>query len=287
MVFYKKAEVRDAEFKYGFKQQGVFATEPIKRGEAIFQCDLAVCDYLKIEESQAGKTRDETQRIFEAHPEWKDFIHKFIYMVDDDMFDWPRTYNTTQTVSEPCMYFNHACDPNCGFQALDSSLVVAIRDIEPGEELTYDYQCMDTEATFYDGLECACGSSKCRGTLRFDQYRNVDWQTKFYKYSGAYVKRKIDELKTRWYSANCFVKRAVKSGGNIEECEFYLASLRALAKDELVAVFSGDKVDAEAHFVKDCGSEAKPNCYLVGNEVFALHDIAENTPLTVDFNKKQ
>jgi SET domain-containing protein len=276
MVFMKKAEVKDAEFKYGFAQQGVFATEPIKRGEAIFQCDLSVCDYLKIEESQSGKTRDETMKLFEEHPEWKDFVHKFIYMVDDDMFDWPRTYNTTQQVAEPCMFFNHSCDPNCGFAALDSSLVVAIRDIEVGEELTYDYQCMDTEATFYDGLECCCGSKKCRGKLRFDQYRNVDWQTRFYKYSGAYVKRKIDELKTKWYSANCFVKRCTKSSD-----AFFLASLRDIAKDELVAVYSGDKVDEPEHFVRH--SET-PNCILVGNEVFAAGHIEPNTPLTVNFN---
>jgi len=270
----KKAEVRDAEFKYGFSQQGVFSTEPIKRGEAIFQCDLSVCDYLKIEESQSGKTRDETLKLFEEHPEWKDFVHKFIYMVDDDMFDWPRTYNTTQTVGEPCMYFNHSCEPNCGFSSPDSSLVVAIRDIEVGEELTYDYQCMDTEATFYDGLDCACGSKKCRGKLVFDQYRNVDWQKQFYKYSGAYVQRKIDELQTKWYSANCFVKRAKNEGA------FFLASLKPIVKDEMVAAYSG-KVEENEHFVRH--SET-PNCFLVGNEVFALSNIEANTPLTVNFS---
>jgi len=277
MVFMKKAEVRDATLKYGFAQQGVFATEPIKRGEPLWRCDLSVCDYLKIEENQSGKTRDETERLFAEHPEWKDFVHKFIYMVDDDMFDWPRTYNTTQEIAEPCMYFNHSCDPNCGFDSPDSALVVAIRDIEVGEELTYDYQCMDTEATFYDGLDCCCGSKKCRGKLSFDQYRNVDWQTQFYKYSGAYVQRKIDELKTKWYSAKCFLKRQQEANG---ETKLYLASFRAIAKDDLVAVYS-DKIDESAHYVKH--SET-PNCILVGNEVFAAGEIAPNTPLTVNFN---
>jgi len=82
------------------------------------------------------------------------------------------------------MFFNHSCDPTCGFAALDSALVVAIRDIEVGEELTYDYQFMDTEPSFYDGINCKCGTKKCRGVLRFDQYRNVDWQKKYYKYCG-------------------------------------------------------------------------------------------------------
>ncbi len=30
---FKKFEVKDAEFKYGFKQQGIFALESIKKGK--------------------------------------------------------------------------------------------------------------------------------------------------------------------------------------------------------------------------------------------------------------
>ena len=67
------------------------------------------------------------------------------------------------------------------------TLVVAIRDIEVGEELTYDYQFMDTEPSFYDGINCKCGTKKCRGVLRFDQYRNVDWQKKYNKYCGNII----------------------------------------------------------------------------------------------------
>jgi len=99
------------------------------------------------------------------------------------------------------MFFNHSCDPNCGFAAIDSGLatgkprtamVVAIRDIEVGEELTYDYQFMDTEPSFYDGINCRCGTRKCRGVLRFDQYRNVDWQKKYYKYCGKYNIQRLE-----------------------------------------------------------------------------------------------
>ena len=205
MVFFKEVELKDAEFKYGFTHQGMFAKEPIKKNEAIFTCDLAVCDYLKIEEVRKGPTREESLRLFTEYPKHRDFMHKYSYMVDDDTYDWPRDW-IDEKLHENCMFFNHSCDPNCGFQAEDSSLVVAIRDIEPGEELCYDYQCMDTEASFYDGLKCLCGTFKCRGVLRFDQYRNVDWQNAFYKYSGAYVKRKIDELKTKWYSSRCYLK---------------------------------------------------------------------------------
>jgi SET domain-containing protein len=141
MPFFKQVEKKDAQEKYGFSHQGIFAKEAIKRGEAIFTCDLSICDYLKIENVNSSKSKEETIKIMNTSPEIQDFIHKYCYMMDDDLFDWPRNYKDFSLV-EDCMFFNHSCDPNCGFQAIDESLVVAIRDIEVGEELTYDYQCI-------------------------------------------------------------------------------------------------------------------------------------------------
>jgi len=215
--------------------------------------------------------------LFEQYPAQRDFMHKYSYMVDDDTYDWPRDW-LVQKLHEDCMFFNHSCDPNCGFQALDSSLVVAIRDIEIGEELCYDYQCMDTEASFYDGLNCACGSFKCRGVLRFDLYRNVDWQNAYYKYSGAYVKRKIDELKTKWYSSRCYLKYYENVKG---ERSLGLTTLRKIRKDDLVAIYSSGKVDPNGH---DIRHSTTPTCYLEGNEVFAADDYDPETELTINFN---
>ena len=61
------------------------------------------------------------------------------------------------------MFINHSCDPNCETEEDEDGhvWVLALRDIEPGEELTYDY-CL------YDGdgdAPCYCGSKKCRGTM--------------------------------------------------------------------------------------------------------------------------
>lgn len=277
MVFFKQVDVRNAQEKYGFSHQGVFAKESVKRGEAIFTCDLSKCDYLQLEDVSSGRTKEEALEMFKQYPESKDFMHKYSYMIDDDLFDWPRNY-IEQTLSEECMFFNHSCDPNCGFQALDSSLVVAIRDIEPGEELTYDYQCMDTEASFYDGLHCKCGSFKCRGVLRFDQYRNIDWQNAYYKYSGAYVKRKIDELKTKWYSSHCCLKY-YRKGADTSERELGLTVLDKVGKDDLVAIYS-DGVRKDAH---DLRHSENPTCYLIGNEVYALESWGQGTELTLNF----
>ena len=57
---------------------------------------------------------------------------------------------------------NHSCDPNCFSRPVGQSRVVlsALRDILPGEELTYDYRFSGDET-----LVCKCGSAKCRGTV--------------------------------------------------------------------------------------------------------------------------
>jgi len=61
------------------------------------------------------------------------------------------------------MYVNHSCDPNCETVEDEEQRVwiVAMRDIEPGEELTYDYLLYDGEGE----APCTCGAANCRGTL--------------------------------------------------------------------------------------------------------------------------
>lgn len=63
---------------------------------------------------------------------------------------------------------NHSCEPNCYSRVLkvDSTehiVIVASRDIEAGEELTYDYRFSSDE-----DLQCNCGAATCRGTVNFD-----------------------------------------------------------------------------------------------------------------------
>lgn len=61
-------------------------------------------------------------------------------------------------------FVNHSCDPNCeSDQFGDRIWIVALRDIEPGEELTYDYCLWDGEPG--DEAPCYCGARNCRGTM--------------------------------------------------------------------------------------------------------------------------
>ena len=91
MVFQKKVELKDATAKYGFATKGMFAAEAIRKGEPIFQCNTDLCDYIPMDEQRTrAKTRDETLAILKANAHLADFIMHYQYMVDDDLFDWPR-----------------------------------------------------------------------------------------------------------------------------------------------------------------------------------------------------
>lgn len=79
-------------------------------------------------------------------------------------------------------FINHSCDPNLAvfnvwIDCLDPDLprlaMFAVRDIVKGEQLTFDYRqrtsdeeptpdTAETEATEEGGMECKCGSKKCR-----------------------------------------------------------------------------------------------------------------------------
>ena len=73
---------------------------------------------------------------------------------------------------QPYIFFNHSCDPNAGLRGRGK--LFSLRDIEPGEEITFDYstsEWTDDEAwrTPWNELwrvPCTCGSSLCRGEIR-------------------------------------------------------------------------------------------------------------------------
>ncbi len=86
---------------------------------------------------------------------------------------------------------NHCCEPNAGIQGCN--MVVALRDIAPGEEICYDYAMTDSAS--YDEFTCACGAPTCRGQVTGNDWRSPDLWTKYEGYFTLYLQRRIEELK--------------------------------------------------------------------------------------------
>jgi SET domain-containing protein len=66
-------------------------------------------------------------------------------------------------------WINHSCDPNCEtFEEDDRIFVHALRGLQPGEELFYDYKMIPAERRtrkLEKEFGCLCGTRKCRGTM--------------------------------------------------------------------------------------------------------------------------
>jgi uncharacterized protein len=59
-------------------------------------------------------------------------------------------------------YINHSCRPNAFMQTIRGHLLVlALRDIRPGEEITVDY----VETLHPDSKRCTCNAPNCRGRI--------------------------------------------------------------------------------------------------------------------------
>ena len=81
---------------------------------------------------------------------------------------------------------NHSCEPNVGFRSQVE--VVAMRDIEKGEELFLDYAFLES---YFEAFACKCGNSRCRKQITPDDWQLPDVQQKYGDYFSPYLKAKI------------------------------------------------------------------------------------------------
>ena len=80
-------------------------------------------------------------------------------------------------LEETSRSFNHSCDPNVFVRGKNE--LVALRDIENGEEITFDYSTTmkyDAEKILAAGFPlwtcvCACGAPNCRGII--DEFKSL------------------------------------------------------------------------------------------------------------------
>jgi SET domain-containing protein len=128
---------------------GVFAARRIRKG-------TTVIEYL-------GERV--THAVADARYEGKDpgDNHTFLFTVD------AKTVIDAGINGNEARYINHGCDPNCESTILDGRIFIeAIRTIQPGEELAYDYQIQrdrDDEPDVDEVYACRCGASSCRGSM--------------------------------------------------------------------------------------------------------------------------
>ena len=82
---------------------------------------------------------------------------------------------------------NHSCEPNCG--VFGTSSVIAMTDIEIGEELTFDYAM--TDSSQYDEFRCFCETVNCRGKITGKDWHDPILQNKYKNYFSSYITKLI------------------------------------------------------------------------------------------------
>ena len=90
--------------------------------------------------------------------------HTFLFLLENEkeVIDANRGGNAAR-------WINHSCTPNCEPNEKNGRIFIdTIRDIYPGEELSFDYK-LYLEERYTPSLKrlyaCMCGTEQCRGTM--------------------------------------------------------------------------------------------------------------------------
>ena len=145
---------------------GVFACQPIAQGERLLVWGGDII------------TRPQIDLL--PYP-----LQACVMQVEESVYLAPREYDEPETAD----YVNHSCNPNAGFDG--QIVLVAMRDIEPGEEICMDYAMCDGSP--YDEFECRCGSENCRGHITGNDWQRPELQARYHKYFMPYLQRRILE----------------------------------------------------------------------------------------------
>lgn len=129
--------------------KGVYALRLIKAGDSVLEYKGRIITWRK---AQDLHPHDPSQPN-----------HTFYFHLDDGHVIDAKQYGNS------ARWINHACDPNLeARQDGNRVFLKALRDIDIGEELFYDYALMiDARKTAKVKKEhaCLCGSLNCRGTM--------------------------------------------------------------------------------------------------------------------------
>jgi len=93
------------------------------------------------------------------------------------------------------LFLNHSCDPNIGIKG--QIIFVAMRDIEHGEELTYDWAMENDQGSESWKLKCHCSQPDCRKIINGNDWQRSELQQKYKGYFSSYIQKMIEDGKCK------------------------------------------------------------------------------------------
>lgn len=135
---------------------GVFAVELLRKGERVIEYKGLVRTHEEVDNDDSGDVESG---------------HTFLFTLNDDyVIDANYKGNDAR-------WINHSCEPNCEAlieeaegddRSRDRVFIETLRNIKPGEELTYNYGIVLAERhtpRLKKVWECRCGARRCTGTM--------------------------------------------------------------------------------------------------------------------------
>jgi uncharacterized protein len=157
----------------GIQGKGLFAVHKIAKSEIVNICGGAIiteAEYTALEKKYA------------------DFLFNYATQIADGFY---LLGGLGKRELEDDDFLNHSCDPNCGIKG--QLVVVAMKDIAAGDELSLDYAMIDDAPGV--SFSCSCGSPYCRSVITGGDWRNSGLQKRYKGYFSWYIQEKIDGRK--------------------------------------------------------------------------------------------
>lgn len=153
---------------------GSFVNSVISQGEVVIVQGGKIMDYKTIEES-----------------EYKPFCDH-CFQIEKDLLICP--IEPIKERLDGVFRVNHSCNPTCGF--LGQVVLIAMRNISIGEEVTYDYAMTDAnwQNVTCTEMMCFCGAESCRGVITGEDWKLQALQRKYKGFFSTYIQRMIDLL---------------------------------------------------------------------------------------------
>ena len=152
--------------------KGVFARMSLKSGEIVW---TQLAKEIKYSPADIESwTAEQKERLFRYCSNCDGGIIELIMYAEPYVRGEITENEFHKNVPSNALFFNHSCDPNLVFE--DDWTLIAWRDIEKGEELTYDYGTEDFDV---HPFECQCGAENCRGKIGGQEWKDEELQKKY------------------------------------------------------------------------------------------------------------
>ena len=150
--------------------RGLFAIEPIGAGEVVAVKGGHIVDTATVRALPPDLRETDIQIAENLH----------LAALDDDEFE------------AVMLFVNHSCDANVGIAG--NVVLVAMRDVAAGDELTLDYCLFDSVP---GSMECRCGSPRCRNVITGDDWRLPELPDRYAGWFSRYLVDRQLELGAR------------------------------------------------------------------------------------------